>query len=97
MLGMHLERADNTVRLLRSYLEAFAEPDETGRPSYYVWTALPEGATCVLISFDSTIRSNLSVGLPIDLMLYPRDSFDTRQRRRFDENDAYYREIRQAR
>ncbi len=59
-------------------------------------TALPEGATCVLISFDSTIRSNLSVGLPIDLMLYPRDSFDTRQRRRFDENDAYYREIRQA-
>lgn len=40
MLGMHLERADNTVRLLRSYLEAFAEPDATGRPSYYVWTAL---------------------------------------------------------
>lgn len=39
-LGTHLERADNTVRLLRHHLEAFSAPDETGQPSYYAWAAL---------------------------------------------------------
>ena len=33
-----------------------------------------DAAKCVLISFDSTIRSNISVGLPIDMLWYPRDS-----------------------
>jgi putative proteasome-type protease len=53
-------------------------------------TALADAAKCVLVSFDSTMRSNLSVGMPIDLICYERDSFTTRMRRRFDEGDAYF-------
>lgn len=40
VLGTHLERADNTVRLLRHHLQAFSAPDQTGQPSYYAWAAL---------------------------------------------------------
>ena len=36
------------------------------------------------------MRSNLSVGMPIDLICYERDSFEVQQRRRFDEGDAYF-------
>lgn len=53
-------------------------------------TPLAEAAKCVLVSFDSTMRSNLSVGMPIDLIVYERDSFEVQQRRRFDEGDAYF-------
>ena len=53
-------------------------------------TALADAAKCVLVSFDSTMRSNLSVGMPIDLICYERDSFTIRMRRRFDEGDAYF-------
>ena len=35
-----------------------------------------EAAKLALLSFDSTLRSNLSVGLPIDLLIYERDSLD---------------------
>jgi hypothetical protein len=34
---------------------------------------LGEAAKLALLSFDSTLRSNLSVGLPIDLLIYERD------------------------
>jgi putative proteasome-type protease len=53
-------------------------------------TSLADTAKCVLVSFDSTMRSNLSVGMPIDLICYERDSFKIRMRRRFDEGDAYF-------
>ena len=53
-------------------------------------TPLAEAVKCVLVSFDSTLRSNLSVGMPIDLMCYERDSLEVRRRRRFDEDDAYF-------
>jgi putative proteasome-type protease len=53
-------------------------------------TPLPDATTCVLVSFDSTMRSNLSVGMPIDLICYERDSLEVRKRRRFDERDAYF-------
>ena len=53
-------------------------------------TSLAEGAKCVLVSFDSTMRSNLSVGLPIDLVCYRRDSLRIEMRRRFEEDDAYF-------
>ncbi len=36
---------------------------------------LSDAMKCVLVSFDSTMRSNLSVGMPIDLACYERDSF----------------------
>ena len=37
-------------------------------------TTLADATKCVLVSFDSTMRSNLSVGMPIDLLCYERDS-----------------------
>lgn len=59
-------------------------------------TSLKEASKCVLISFDSTIRSNLSVGLPIDIALYRRDSLALPNRQRISEDDPYYQMIRQA-
>lgn len=56
-------------------------------------TSLNDAAKCVLVSFDSTMRSNLSVGMPIDLICYARDSLEVKMRRRFDEEDAYFRTI----
>ena len=53
-------------------------------------TSLNDAAKCVLVSFDSTMRSNLSVGMPIDLICYQRDSIEVQMRRRFDEDDAYF-------
>ena len=53
-------------------------------------TSLADAAKCVLVSFDSTMRSNLSVGMPIDLLCYARDSLRVEMRRRFDEGDAFF-------
>lgn len=53
-------------------------------------TTLADAAKCVLVSFDSTMRSNLSVGMPIDLICYQRDSLAISMRRRFDEGDKYF-------
>jgi len=54
-------------------------------------TATLEDATkCVLVSFDSTMISNLSVGMPIDLLCYSRDSLRVTMKRRFDEDDPYF-------
>jgi putative proteasome-type protease len=51
---------------------------------------LADAAKCVLVSFDSTMRSNLSVGMPIDLICYRTDSLEMQMRRRFDEGDPYF-------
>jgi putative proteasome-type protease len=53
-------------------------------------TSLADATKCVLVSFDSTMRSNLSVGMPIDLLCYERDSLAIRMRRRFDQGDPYF-------
>ncbi len=53
-------------------------------------TDLAAAAKCVLVSFDSTMRSNLSVGMPIDLLCYQRDALEVRMQRRFDQGDAYF-------
>jgi putative proteasome-type protease len=52
-----------------------------------------EAAKCVLISFDSTLRSNLSVGMPIDLLMYERDSMKVTEQRRIDSDDPYFRKL----
>jgi putative proteasome-type protease len=53
-------------------------------------TGLTDASKCVLVSFDSTMRSNLSVGMPIDMVCYQRDTLDVRMRRRFDQGDPYF-------
>ena len=53
-------------------------------------TTLADATKCTLVSFDSTMRSNLSVGMPIDLVCYQRDSLKIDNRRRFEPGDAYF-------
>jgi putative proteasome-type protease len=45
------------------------------------------------VSFDSTLKANLSVGLPLDLLVIERDRFAPRHERRIDANDPYFRAI----
>jgi putative proteasome-type protease len=52
-----------------------------------------ETAKLLMVSFDSTIRSNLSVGLPLDMLFYERDTWRIGYRKRIGQDDAYYREI----
>ena len=59
-------------------------------------TTLADAAKCVLVSFDSTMRSNLSVGMPIDLICYERDSLRVAMRRRFSHKDAYFTSLSEA-
>lgn len=58
-------------------------------------TSLETGALCALVSMDSTMRSNLTVGPPIELMVYERDSF-MQQHSRYDEGDEYLRDLKKA-
>jgi putative proteasome-type protease len=55
-------------------------------------TSLSDAIKCVLVSFDSTMRSNLSVGMPIDLACYARDQLRL-ARYRFAPGDPYFTEI----
>ena len=96
-------------RLFRMYAEGnFIEAGEetpflqTGEAKYgkpiidrviHPDTPLAEAAKCVLVSFDSTMRSNLSVGMPIDLIIYERDSLAISRRRRFYEGDHYFKQL----
>jgi len=96
-------------RLFRTYAEGnFIEAGEdtpflqTGEAKYgkpiidrviSPTTTLPDATKCILVSFDSTMRSNLSVGMPIDLVCYERDSLKIRMRRRFDEGDAFFKSL----
>jgi putative proteasome-type protease len=56
---------------------------------------LDEAAKLALISFDATLRSNLSVGLPIDLVAYRANSF-TACLTTIEEEDPYWNALRQA-
>ena len=51
---------------------------------------LDDASKCVLVSFDSTMLSNLSVGMPIDLLCYERDSLAVTMKRRFEFGDSYF-------
>ena len=58
--------------------------------------SLNEAAKCALVSMDSTMKSNLSVGLPLDLVCYRSDSFVVDQQTLIDEHDAYFDSIRKS-
>lgn len=50
-----------------------------------------EGAVKLLsVSFDSTLKANLSVGMPLDLQVVEKDALRVTHRRRIDENDPYF-------
>ncbi len=57
-------------------------------------TALDEAAKCALISMDSTLRSNISVGLPLDLLVYETERLAVTRFVTIDEKNQYFRMIR---
>jgi len=57
-------------------------------------SSLNEAAKCALISMDSTIRSNLSVGLPLDLVIVRRDRYETARHMSIDSDNEYFKGIR---
>lgn len=54
---------------------------------------LGEAAKVVLLSFDSTLRSNLSVGMPIDLAVYNTDTLTIDRVRRIEKDDPYFSKL----
>ncbi|MFN9281140.1 MAG: peptidase [Betaproteobacteria bacterium] len=57
-------------------------------------TPLDEAAKCALVSMDSTLKSNLSVGLPLDLLIYRDGEFSSDRVVCIDEHNPYFRMIR---
>jgi putative proteasome-type protease len=58
-------------------------------------TDLYDGVKLALVSMDSTLRSNLTVGLPMDLLVCRRDTYKIELKRRITENDEYFRMVRE--
>jgi len=52
-----------------------------------------DAAKLLMVSFDSTIKANLSVGLPLDFQVYPRDSFTAQDQTRIEADNPYYTSI----
>lgn len=59
-------------------------------------SSLNEAAKCALISMDSTIRSNLSVGLPLDLVIVKRDQLSVARHISIDADNQYFASIRNS-
>ena len=56
-------------------------------------STITDAIKCVLVSFDSTMRSNISVGLPIDMLTLENDRHVVKLKRRIDDTDAYFQMI----
>ena len=59
-------------------------------------TPLDEAAKCALVSMDSTLKSNLSVGLPLDLLVYREGEFRSDHVVCIDEHNPYFQMIRSS-
>jgi putative proteasome-type protease len=59
-------------------------------------SSLETAAMCALVSMDSTMRSNLTVGPPIELTIYEADSFQPGRYYRFNEDSEYLREMKKT-
>lgn len=57
-------------------------------------TTLELATKCALISMDSTLKSNISVGLPLDLMLLNKDDLENKLALTIDENNPYFSMLR---
>jgi len=58
-------------------------------------SSLAQAAKCALVSMDSTIRSNLSVGPPLDLCIIKRDEFKLSTHISIDMDNEYFKMIRE--
>ena len=59
-------------------------------------TTLSDAKKAVLLSMDSTLRSNLSVGMPLDLAVIERDACRVTERRRIEAGDEAFRAMSEA-
>jgi putative proteasome-type protease len=59
-------------------------------------TSLATAAKCALVSMDSTVKSNLGVAPPIDLLVYERGSLEVKVQTVLQDNDPYWNSLRQA-
>ena len=68
-----------------------------GRPiiirAYERDMSFEDAVKLLMVSFDSTLKANLSVGLPLDLMVVGRDTFAPLHERRINASDPYFQEI----
>ncbi|MBL0915793.1 MAG: peptidase, partial [Sphingopyxis sp.] len=68
-----------------------------GRPiivrSYDPAMSFEDAVKLLCVSFDSTIRANAGVDLPIDLKVHERDDFVGVRERRFERNDPYFESV----
>lgn len=58
--------------------------------------SLEDAARCALVSLDSTMKSNLTVGPPLDVAIVPRDALEIRRRLRLDLDTPYYAALKKA-
>lgn len=56
-------------------------------------TRLPDAVKFAILSMEATVKSNVSVGPPFDLLVYETDSLAVKYRRRLEEGDPYFRDI----
>lgn len=59
-------------------------------------TSLETAALCALVSMDSTMRSNLTVGPPIEVLLYHANSFVLHPYHRFEEDSEFLRDLKKS-
>lgn len=59
-------------------------------------SSLETAVLCGLVSMDSTMKSNLTVGPPIEVLIYKADSFEITSQYRFEENSEYLKQIRES-
>ncbi|KAB2663878.1 proteasome-type protease [Brucella tritici] len=64
--------------------------------AYQEQMSFEEAVKLLLVSFDSTLKANLSVGLPLDMQIYEAGSFETGARRRFEASDPYYQTVSES-
>ncbi|MEN5248556.1 proteasome-type protease [Brucella pseudintermedia] len=64
--------------------------------AYQKEMSFEEAVKLLLVSFDSTLKANLSVGLPLDMQIYESDSFEPGTRKRFEATDPYYQTVSES-
>ena len=60
------------------------------------YVTLEDAARCALVSLDSTMKSNLTVGPPLDLAIVPRDALRVTHKLRLDLDTPYYAALKKA-
>jgi len=59
-------------------------------------SSIDEAARCCLVSMDSTIRSNASVGAPVEMLIYRKNAFSLQEYYCFDDDDDYMLQLRRS-